>query len=57
MGGVEKTKLNNKELLDKKLEEKVFFILKGGGYFSTLDHLVSPYISWEWFVYYRNKLR
>jgi hypothetical protein len=57
MGGIEKTKLNNKELLDKKLEEKVFFILKEGGYVSTLDHLGSPYVSWKWFVYYRNKLR
>lgn len=56
MGGIDKTKLKNKELIDKELEEKVPFVLKRGGYIPSLDHLAPPDISWELFVYYRNKL-
>ncbi|MBA7528887.1 hypothetical protein ES705_21079 [subsurface metagenome] len=56
MGGIDKTKLKSKELIDKELEEKVPFVLKRGGYIPSLDHVVPPDISWELFVYYRNKL-
>jgi len=56
MSGIDKTKLKSKKLIDKELEEKVPFVLKRGGYIPSLDHLVPPDISWELFVYYRNKL-
>lgn len=56
MSGIDKTKLKSKELIDKELEEKVPFVLKRGGYIPSLDHLAPPDISWELFVYYRNKL-
>ena len=56
MGGIDKTKLKSKELIDKELEEKVPFVLKRGGYIPFLDHLAPPDISWELFAYYRNKL-
>ena len=56
MGGIDKTKLKSKELIDKELEEKVPFLLKRGGYIPSLDHVAPPDISWDLFVYYRNKL-
>jgi len=56
MSGIDKTKIMSKDLIDKELEEKVPFVLKRGGYIPSLDHLVPPDISWELFVYYRNKL-
>jgi uroporphyrinogen decarboxylase len=55
-GGINKMKLfNTKDEIVKELE-KIPFMLKQGGYIPFLDHSVPPLISWDNFVYYRQKL-
>ncbi len=55
-GGINKMKLfGDKGEIDKELE-KVPHMLKKGGYVPFVDHSVPPLISWDNFVYYREKL-
>ncbi len=58
LGGIDKRALaKGKEAIDEELEKKVPFMLKSDGYIPTIDHLVSPDISFDDFKYYREKLR
>lgn len=55
-GGINKMKLfGEKSEIDKELE-KIPFMLKEGGYIPFLDHSVPPLVSWDNFIYYREKL-
>ncbi|MEE8324432.1 MAG: uroporphyrinogen decarboxylase family protein [Candidatus Humimicrobiaceae bacterium] len=55
-GGINKMKLfGDKKEIDNELE-KVPHMLKKGGYIPFVDHSVPPLISWDNFVYYREKL-
>ncbi len=55
-GGINKMKLfGDKHEIDNELE-KVPLMLKKGGYIPFVDHSVPPLISWDNFVYYREKL-
>jgi uroporphyrinogen decarboxylase len=55
-GGINKMKLfGDKDEIDKELE-KVPHMLKMGGYVPFVDHSVPPLVSWDNFVYYREKL-
>jgi len=55
-GGINKMKLfGDKDEIDKELE-KVPHMLKMGGYVPFMDHSVPPLVSWDNFVYYREKL-
>ena len=55
-GGINKMKLfGDKHEIDNELE-KVPHMLKKGGYIPFVDHSVPPLISWDNFVYYREKL-
>lgn len=55
-GGINKMKLfGDKDEIDKELE-KVPHMLKKGGYVPFVDHSVPPLVSWDNFVYYREKL-
>jgi len=57
IGGMDKRALiDSKEAIDRELETRIPFMLKQGGYIPTIDHLVPPDISFENFVYYREKL-
>jgi hypothetical protein len=57
IGGVNKMALlKGKNAIDYELEDRVWPILKGGGFIPTIDHLVPPGVSWENFRYYREKL-
>ena len=46
-----------KEAAREKVMSKVPFLVETGGYFSSLDYLVPPDISFENFLYYINLLR
>ena len=55
-GGINKMKLfGDKDQIDKELE-KIPYMLKKGGYVPFMDHSVPPLVSWDNFVYYREKL-
>jgi hypothetical protein len=55
-GGINKMKLfGDKNEIDKELE-KIPYMLKKGGYVPFIDHSVPPLISWDNFIYYREKL-
>jgi uroporphyrinogen decarboxylase-like protein len=55
-GGINKMKLfGDRDEIDKELE-KIPYMLKKGGYVPFMDHSVPPLISWDNFVYYREKL-
>jgi len=55
-GGINKMKLfGDKDQIDKELE-KIPYMLKKGGYVPFMDHSVPPLVSWDNFVYYRDKL-
>ncbi len=57
IGGIDKMAVaKSKEAIDRELESKVPFMLKSGGFIPTIDHNVSPDISFENFKYYRQKL-
>jgi hypothetical protein len=57
LGGIDKTQLAlGKEQIDRELARRVPALLPLGGYVPYVDHLVPPDISWENFVYYRERL-
>jgi uroporphyrinogen decarboxylase len=56
-GGVDKRALvEGKEAIDRELEYRIPFMLDQGGFIPTIDHMVSPDVSFENFKYYREKL-
>ena len=58
MGGIDKIKIaKGRQAIDEELETRVPFMLRSGGYIPHIDHHVHPDISWEDFIYYRNRLR
>lgn len=57
MGGIDKRAIaQGREAIDRELEG-VPFMLKHGGFIPTIDHMVSPDISFENFSYYRQRLQ
>jgi hypothetical protein len=57
LGGIDKREINKGPLaIDRELERRLPFLLQRGGYIPTLDHHVTPEISWPDFVYYRQKV-
>ena len=55
-GGINKMKLfGDKDEIDKELK-KIPYMLKKGGYVPFVDHSVPPLVSWDNFIYYREKL-
>jgi uroporphyrinogen decarboxylase len=57
VGGVDKLSLmSTKEKIDEELNHKILPVMKFGGYIPAVDHLVPPNISWENFIYYRQRL-
>ncbi|MHB1354729.1 MAG: uroporphyrinogen decarboxylase family protein [Anaerolineae bacterium] len=56
MGGVDKTALAlGTEAIDYELT-RIAPVIKSGGYVPACDHYVPPDVSWENYVYYRQKL-
>ena len=56
-GGIDKKALaRSKAAIDAELESKVPFMMKTGGYFPCVDHIVPPDAPWESFRYYRERL-
>lgn len=57
IGGLDKLKIAlGKEEIDKEFDAKIPFMLESKGYIPCADHDLPPHISWENFVYYREKL-
>jgi len=55
MGGIPKSDISRRDLVDKFLEP-VDEVLKTGGYIPYGDHFIPPDVTWEGFKYYRNRL-
>jgi hypothetical protein len=55
MGGIPKSDISRRDLVDKFLEP-VEEVLKTGGYIPYGDHFIPPDVTWEGFKYYRNRL-
>ena len=56
LGGVDKTALAlGTEAIDRELA-RIAPVIKSGGYIPACDHYVPPDVSWENYVYYRQKL-
>ena len=56
-GGLDKLEVSKgKAETDAELEKKVPFMLEHGGFIPYMDHLVPPEVSWENYVYYRERL-
>jgi uroporphyrinogen decarboxylase len=57
LGGIDKREIDKgPEAIDRELERRLPFLLQRGGYVPTLDHHVTPEVSWPDFVYYRKKI-
>jgi hypothetical protein len=57
-GAIDKRALiKGKEAIKAEVMSKVPFLLKDGGYFPTVDHLVPPEVTFENYCYYINLLR
>ena len=53
IGGIDKRKLfGNKRMIDEELEKKLLPLREEGGYIPTIDHTISPEVSYENFKYY-----
>ena len=58
LGGIDKIEVaKGPKAIDKELESKVPFMVMQGGYIPHLDHHVHPGISWDYFQYYRRRLK
>jgi uroporphyrinogen decarboxylase len=58
IGGIDKRALmKDKKAIDEELDRRIPFMLERGGYIPYIDHHVPPDISWENYVYYREKLK
>jgi uroporphyrinogen-III decarboxylase len=57
LGGIDKREIDlGPEAIDRELEKRLPFLLQRGGFVPTLDHHVTPEVSWPDFIYYRKKL-
>lgn len=57
LGGIDKREIDlGPEAIDRELEKRLPFLLQRGGFIPTLDHHVTPEVSWLDFIYYRKKL-
>jgi uroporphyrinogen decarboxylase len=57
IGGIDKREIDlGPEAIDRELEKRLPFLLQRGGFIPTLDHHVTPEVSWADFVYYRKKV-
>jgi uroporphyrinogen-III decarboxylase len=57
LGGIDKREIDlGPEAIERELEKRLPFLLQRGGYVPTLDHHVTPEVSWQDFVYYRKKI-
>ena len=57
-GGLDKTKVaEGRRAIDVELEAKLPFMLSRGGYIPFCDHMVPPDVSWDNFLYYRERVR
>ncbi len=58
IGGIDKRALiKGREAIDEELARRIPYMLEKGGYIPYIDHHVPPDISWENYVYYREKLK
>ncbi len=58
LGGIDKRALmKDKEAIDEELARRIPYMLEKGGFIPYIDHHVPPDISWENYVYYREKLK
>ena len=58
IGGIDKRALiKGKEAIDEELDRRIPYMLEGGGYIPYVDHHVPPDISWDNYVYYRDKIK
>ena len=56
IGGIDKREIDlGPEAIDRELEKRLPFLLQRGGFIPTLDHHVTPEVSWADFVYYRKE--
>jgi len=57
LGGIDKREIDlGPQAIDCELEKRLPYLLHRGGFIPTLDHHVTPEVSWPDFVYYRQKL-
>jgi uroporphyrinogen decarboxylase len=49
--------LKGKDAIREEVKSKLPFLLKSGGYFPALDHMVPPDITWENYCYFINTMR
>jgi uroporphyrinogen decarboxylase len=57
LGGIDKREIDlGPDAIDRELEKRLPFLLQRGGFVPTLDHHVTPEVSWQDFVYYRQRL-
>ncbi len=49
--------IKGKEAIREEVMSKVPFLLKTGGYFPSIDHLVPPDVTFENYCYYINLMR
>ena len=57
IGGLSKVAISrDPEAIDQELQAKVLPLIRRGGYIPSVDHFVPPEVSWQSFVYYRQKL-
>ena len=57
IGGIDKREIDlGPAAIDQELEKRMPFLLQRGGYIPTLDHHVTPEVSWQDFIYYRKKM-
>jgi uroporphyrinogen decarboxylase len=57
IGGIDKREIDlGPAAIDQELDKRMPFLLQRGGYIPTLDHHVTPEVSWQDFCYYRMKV-
>jgi uroporphyrinogen decarboxylase len=57
-GNIDKRELlKGRDAIREEVISKVPFLLEGGGYFPSVDHMVPPDITWENYCYFINTVR
>jgi uroporphyrinogen decarboxylase len=57
LGGLDKRNLAlDRRAVEEELSYKLPFLLEGGGYVPTADHLITPEATWDNFQYYRRRI-
>jgi uroporphyrinogen decarboxylase len=58
LGGINKREIaKGRESIDRELEKRIPGMVKTGGYIPMFDHQVPPDVSWEDYLYYRQRVR